>query len=79
MQWEETDKGLYKRFEFADFREAFAFMTRVAAVAEEQGHHPFWQNEWNIVEVWLSTHEAAGQITDKDRALASAIDRAVGQ
>lgn len=73
--WKETDKGLHRKFEFSDFKEAFDFMTKVAAIAEEQQHHPLWTNEWNTVEIWLSTHEADGKITDKDRALAAAIDQ----
>lgn len=72
--WQETDQGLYKKFTFKDFKEAFAFMERVAAVAEAQQHHPRWTNVWNTVEIWLSTHDADDQITDKDRALAEAID-----
>jgi 4a-hydroxytetrahydrobiopterin dehydratase len=75
--WQETNQGLYRRFDFKDFKEAFAFMTRVAAIAEESQHHPRWQNEWNTVEIWLSTHEDGDRITDKDRTLASRID-AVG-
>lgn len=72
--WQETKHGLYKQFNFADFREAFAFMTRVAALAEEFDHHPRWENEWSVVQIWLSTHEANGKITDVDRELAKAID-----
>lgn len=72
--WQETKDGLYKQFEFKDFKAAFSFMTEVAALAEAQQHHPRWTNEYNKVEVWLSTHEAGDQITDKDRALAAAID-----
>lgn len=52
-------------------------MTKVAKIAEEQQHHPFWTNEWNKVEIWLSTHDADGKITDKDRKLAGAIDKLV--
>lgn len=72
--WQDTSDGLYRRFEFADFKSAFAFMTKVADLAEEQQHHPRWTNEWNTVEIWLSTHDADGAVTDKDRALAAAID-----
>ena len=72
--WQETKDGLYKGFEFSDFAQAFAFMTRVAAVAEGVQHHPRWTNEYNDVQIWLSTHEAKGKITDKDRDLAKAID-----
>ncbi|RYZ00415.1 MAG: pterin-4-alpha-carbinolamine dehydratase [Chitinophagaceae bacterium] len=73
--WEEKDNALYRRFEFRDFSEAFAFMTRVALLAEKQDHHPRWTNVWNTVEVWLNTHSAGNSITDKDRALAAAIDK----
>ena len=72
--WQDTKEGLYKNFEFTDFKQAFAFMTKVAAVAEQEQHHPRWTNEWNKVEIWLSTHQADNKITDKDRALAKAID-----
>ena len=73
--WQETDKGLYRKFEFADFSEAFAFMTRVALSAEKANHHPTWTNTYNTVEIWLNTHDAGGKVTDKDRALAEKVDR----
>ncbi len=72
--WQETKDGLYRHFAFADFNQAFDFMTRVADIAEGAGHHPRWTNEYDIVEIWLSTHSADGKITDKDRDLAAAID-----
>lgn len=72
--WQETEQGLYRKFTFKDFKEAFAFMEQVATIAEEHQHHPRWTNEWNTVEIWLSTHDAGGVITDKDRAVAAAID-----
>lgn len=72
--WQETKHGLYKQFNFRDFKEAFAFMTHVAELAEQMNHHPRWENEWSVVQIWLITHEAASTITDKDRALARAID-----
>lgn len=75
MSWEVTDKGLHRSFEFKDFRKAFAFMTEVAFVAEEVGHHPDWRNVYNKVEIWLNTHDAGGAITEKDRSLASRIDQ----
>jgi len=71
--WQTKDDALYKEFTFADFKAAFAFMTQVAAVAERMQHHPRWENEWNTVRIWLNTHDAEA-ITDKDRALAEAID-----
>ena len=77
--WQETKHGLYKQFNFEDFREAFAFMTRVAALAEEMNHHPRWENEWNVVQIWLITHEAGSNVTDKDRAMAKAIDALLGE
>ena len=73
--WDETDNTLHRRFEFKDFSEAFAFMTRVALVAEKMNHHPKWTNIWNSVEIWLSTHDAGDIVTDKDQKLAKAIDK----
>lgn len=72
--WEEQDKALYRKFEFKDFKQAFEFMNSVAKVAEGQNHHPRWLNEYNKVEIWLSTH-SEGQVTDKDQQLAAAIDK----
>lgn len=76
--WEERDGALRRRFEFADFSEAFAFMTRVALLAESANHHPDWSNSWNTVDIALSTHDAGSTITDADRELASSIDELVG-
>ena len=67
MNWEEKNNALYRKFEFKDFSEAFAFMTRVALAAEKMDHHPKWTNVWNTVEVWLSTHDAGDMVTDKDK------------
>lgn len=72
--WQETEKGLYKQFEFKDFQEAFSFMQAVASRAEHMNHHPLWENEWNRVSIWLTTH-SANAITEKDRELAVAIDQ----
>ena len=72
--WVETDGALRRRFQFADFSEAFAFMTRVALLAEAKGHHPDWSNSWNTVDIALSTHSAGSTVTDADRELAAAID-----
>lgn len=77
MNWQETNNSLYRKFEFKDFSEAFAFMTRVALIAEKMNHHPKWTNVWNTVEVWLSTHDAGDVITDKDRKLAEKMDALV--
>ncbi len=73
--WTETDNQLTRDFTFADFSEAFAFMTRVALVAEKMDHHPWWSNVYNQVTIRLSTHDAGNVVTDKDRKLAAAIDR----
>jgi len=72
--WKEENNSLYKRFQFKDFAEAFAFMVRVALIAERHNHHPKWTNVWNTVEIWLSTHDAGQIVTDKDHALAKEID-----
>ena len=71
--WQEVDGALHKKFEFRNFAEAFAFMTKVAAVAEQQNHHPDWSNSWNIVEISLCSHDK-GAITQRDHDLAKAID-----
>lgn len=73
--WTETDNKLYRKFEFNNFSEAFAFMTRVAIEAEKMNHHPLWTNVWNKVEIWLSTHDAGDVVTEKDKKLAERIDK----
>ncbi len=73
--WQEINNALYRKFQFADFSEAFAFMTRVALAAEKMDHHPRWTNVWNTVEIWLNTHDAGNIITEKDRKLAAIIDQ----
>lgn len=75
--WQETKHGLYRQFIFANFNEAWSFMQRVAEAAEQADHHPRWQNEWNVVDIWLNTHENGMQITDADRQLAHTIDSLV--
>jgi len=75
--WQENNNTLYKKFEFADFSAAFGFMTRVAMEAEKMNHHPRWTNVWNIVEIWLTTHDAGNTVTSKDRLLAERIDKMV--
>ena len=72
--WTEKNNQLYKKFEFSNFSEAFAFMTRVALIAEKMDHHPLWTNVYNKVEIWLSTHDAGNIVTEKDRKLAERID-----
>jgi len=72
--WNEKDNFLYRKFEFKNFSEAFAFMTRVALEAEKMDHHPLWTNVWSKIEIWLNTHSAGDVVTDKDRELAEKID-----
>ena len=73
--WSTINNSLYKKFIFADFSSAFAFMTRVALLSEQQNHHPTWKNTWNTVEIWLSTHDAGDAITEKDFILSDSIDK----
>lgn len=73
--WTEANNKLRKSFQFSDFSEAFAFMTRVAMLAEQLNHHPTWTNTWNRVDIELSTHEAGNKVTQKDRDMARAIDK----
>ena len=73
--WTEEDGKLCRDFLFKDFSQAFAFMTRVAFLAEKQNHHPDWSNVYNKVHIALNTHDAGGAITAKDHALAAAIDK----
>ncbi len=65
--------ALHRRIVFADFSHAWGFMSRVALLAEAQGHHPEWSNVWNKVDITLSTHDVGG-LSEKDVALARAIN-----
>ncbi|MFZ6664318.1 4a-hydroxytetrahydrobiopterin dehydratase [Peijinzhouia sedimentorum] len=73
--WKEKDNKLTRTFEFENFVEAFAFMTKVAFAAEALGHHPNWNNVYNKVTIELTTHDEGNTITEKDRKLAKAIDK----
>lgn len=73
--WKEKDNRLQASFKFKNFTEAFAFMTEVAFVAERLDHHPTWSNVWNQVDFQLYTHSAGNTVTEKDHALAAAIDK----
>ena len=64
-----TRQAIERTYTFADFNQAFAFMTRVALQAEKLDHHPEWFNVYNRVQVVLTTHDAGG-LTEKDCALA---------
>lgn len=72
-RWDAERDGIARGFRFADFAEAFAFMTRVALLAERRDHHPEWSNVWNKVDIFLTTHDAGG-LTQRDVDLAKAID-----
>jgi len=81
MDWKEVkdvDKGeayLKKEFKFKDFISAWAFMNKVALLAEKSGHHPDWSNSYNKVIIMISSHDAGNIITEKDRNLADLIDK----
>lgn len=66
--------AIRRDFRFADFSEAFGFISRVALLAEAANHHPEWSNVYNKVTIVLTTHDAGG-ITQKDIDLATAIDK----
>ena len=72
--YDETRDALTRTFVFADFVEAFGFMTRVAILAEKADHHPEWSNIYNRVDVLLTTHDAGG-LSARDVALARGIER----
>lgn len=77
--WEEVAgrDAIAKAFRFEDFNEAFAFMSRVALMAEKMDHHPEWSNVYNRVEITLSTHDAGG-VTERDVRLARFIESVAG-
>ena len=73
--WKEENNQLSRDFKFSNFIEAFAFMTKVAFVAEKMNHHPNWSNAYNKVSITLFTHDAGNSVTDKDKKLADEIDK----
>ena len=74
-EWDYDDArdALTRSFLFADFSEAFAFMARVALLAEKFDHHPEWSNVWNRVDMLLTTHDAGG-LSARDVKMAEAVD-----
>ncbi len=66
-------EAIAKEFKFADFNAAFAWMARVAMLAEKTDHHPEWFNVYNKVNVTLATHEANG-VTERDIVMAKAMN-----
>ena len=75
--YDESRDAISRRFLFADFSECFAFMTRVALLAEVQDHHPEWSNVWNRLDIVLTTHDAGG-LSARDVKMAKAIDALAG-
>ena len=71
--YDEARDAFSRSFTFADFSEAFAFMTRVALIAEKMDHHPEWTNVWNRVDILLTTHDAGG-LSLRDVSMAQAVD-----
>lgn len=78
---EREGRAIERRFEFADFSEAFGFMSRVALLAEKHDHHPEWSNVYNRVTIALTTHDAdpkaGGALSARDAQMARAIDALV--
>ena len=72
--WSVEDGKLHKEYVFADFVEAFGFMSQIAILAEKMDHHPEWSNVYSRIEVFLTTHDAGG-ITELDFELAEHMDR----
>ncbi len=77
--WKQVDDKLTRTIEFDDFVSAFGFMTKVAIIAEKMNHHPNWSNSYNKVTFELSTHDVGGKVTERDRSLASAIDKLLAE
>lgn len=72
--WESRDQTLFKSFKFKNFSAAWAFMSRVALLAEKMDHHPDWTNVYNRVDITLTTHDAGG-VTENDTKMAQAIEK----
>ena len=74
MNWSTKDNHLYKSFQFKDFKQSLHFINKIGSISEELNHHPELYNCYNRVEINLNTHDAGGKVTEKDFALARAID-----
>jgi 4a-hydroxytetrahydrobiopterin dehydratase len=74
--WRHEGNALRREFTFADFAEAFAFMTSVANMAEAADHHPDWSNSYNKVAIALTSHDK-GRVTERDSSLAEQINSLV--
>jgi 4a-hydroxytetrahydrobiopterin dehydratase len=79
MNWTIKNNALVREFIFKDFVEAFGFMSKVALLAEAQGHHPEWTNVYNRLTIKLSTHDAGNTVTAQDYRLAESINALLGE
>jgi 4a-hydroxytetrahydrobiopterin dehydratase len=75
-EWDYVDNAIYAEFEFENFKDCFSAMSRIAFECEALNHHPEWTNEYNVLKIVLTTHDAGG-VTDKDFKLALAIEHIV--
>lgn len=80
LEWRPADgrDAILRSLKFKTFAEAFGFMAEIALVAEKMDHHPEWSNVYNRVDILLATHESGG-VTERDLALAAAIDHAAAR
>lgn len=74
--WSYKNNALHATFEFDNFKDCFSAMSRIAFECEAQHHHPKWTNVYNVLKIWISTHDANG-VTEKDFKLAEAIEAIV--
>ena len=74
--WRHEDNALRREFSFTNFKEAFAFMTAIAEMAEAADHHPDWSNSYNTVSIALTSHDK-GCVTQRDSSLAEQINTLV--
>ncbi|MGB6269196.1 MAG: 4a-hydroxytetrahydrobiopterin dehydratase [Olleya sp.] len=75
-EWEYYDNAIHAEFEFENFKDCFSAMSRIAFECEALNHHPEWTNEYNVLKITITTHDAGG-VTDKDFKLALAIEHIV--
>ena len=76
--WEIKSEQIEREFNFANFIEAFSFMTKIALICEKYNHHPNWENVYSKVIIRLNTHDLGG-ITNLDQTLASEINKILEQ
>lgn len=73
--WQKKDNALYRKFEFNDFEESVNFIDQIADIARRRNHHPKIINDYNVVELWLSTHSKGNMVTEKDEEFAAELDK----